>query len=97
MATLVLRASIVFFTFIFFKEGCMQLKFSQALAGMRQAQQFCDANDPALGGLIARGARAGFDSATTRLAGLAEAQEAHRIQASGELANERRLASDLRR
>lgn len=75
----------------------MQLKFTQALAGMRQAQQYCDANDQALGGLSARGARAGFDATTERLASFAKAQEAHAIQASGELQNERQLVRDLRR
>jgi hypothetical protein len=67
------------------------------LAGRRQAQRFLDANNSILGDLNAEGGRKDFDAVTTRLATLAQEQEAHRINASGQLSNERRLARELRR
>lgn len=75
----------------------MQLKFTQVLETMRGAQRFCDINSAALGGLNSGGGRAAFDGVVARLSALADAQEAHRIQASGELAMQRRLARQIRR
>lgn len=75
----------------------MQLRFTKSLEGMRQAQRYCDDNSALLGGVNGGGGRAAFDAAVARLAGLAELQETHRIQGSGELARQRRQALELRR
>jgi hypothetical protein len=85
------------FSHLIFKEVCMQLRYTQVLAGMRQCQRFLDANGTPLAEVNSSGARTEFDDVTARLSSFAEAQETHRINMSGELSNERRLARSLRR
>ena len=75
----------------------MQLRYTQVLAGMRQMQRYLDANGVILGDLNSGGGRAEFDRVTARLGTLAEKQDAHRMNASGELSNERKHARALRR
>jgi len=75
----------------------MQLRFTQMLAGVRQVQRFFDANGIVLAEVNSGGARKEFDDVVSRLTALAEEQETHRINASGELSSERRLARRLRR
>jgi hypothetical protein len=74
----------------------MQIRFSQVLAGMRQAQRFLDENDTALSDLNRRGSRVDFDALIVRLAAHAERQAAHQIAARGELASEKKMARRLR-
>ena len=75
----------------------MELRFTQVLAGGRQAQRFLDDHDGLLHEVNVGGARKEFDVGVTRLATLADEQTAHVIRAAGELESERRIARDLRR
>jgi hypothetical protein len=75
----------------------MQLKYSQFLAALRQAQTFLDTNTAVLGTINASGMRRDLDAAATQLEALGETQGSHLTQARGERTNELRLARSLRR
>lgn len=75
----------------------MQLKYSQFLAALRQAQSFLDTNTAVLGTINASGMRRDLDAAATQLEALGETQGSHRTQGRGERTNELRLARALRR
>ena len=75
----------------------MQQRFTQALVGLRAAQRLLDANGAAFIGVNLSGTRAEFDAITARLGTLADAQETHRMGASGGLSSEQALARELRR
>lgn len=74
----------------------MQNRFTRALVGMRQVPLFLEANEEAVGTVVTGGGTAGFERAMARLEALASAQDAFRIKAAGERANERRAARHLR-
>lgn len=69
----------------------------QFLAALRQAQHFLDVNASTLGTVNTTGARKTLDATIDTIAGLAERQDSHRIQVTGERTNELRLAEALRR
>lgn len=75
----------------------MQLRFTQMLAGLRQALRFLDANRAAVPAAHSDGGRAALAEVTTRLGTLAESQDTHRTRGSGQLSTERHLAHVLRR
>lgn len=75
----------------------MQLKYSQFLAALRQAQNFLDTNTAVLGIINASGARRELDAAATQLEALGETQGSQLRQGRGERTNELRLARSLRR
>lgn len=75
----------------------MKVRDMQFLAALRQAQNFLVANDASLGGVNATGARKTLDEMIDKLAALAEAQDSHRIQVTGERTNELALTAELRR
>jgi hypothetical protein len=75
----------------------MQLKYSQFLAALRQAQNFLDTNTAVLGTINASGARQELDAAATQLEALGETQGSQLRQGHGKRTNELRLARALRR
>jgi len=75
----------------------VQLRFTQFLTALRQAQGFLDANTAALGTINSSGAREALNESVTRLDALAAEQTAWRIKGRGELQHEKRLSRSLRR
>ena len=75
----------------------MNTRYTQFLTALRQALHYLTTNATALGTVPTSGARAALETLTTSIATLAEAQDTHRIQVSGERTNELRLAETLRR
>ena len=75
----------------------MRTSYTQFLTALRQGLHFLVTNATALGTVNTSGARAALDTLTASIATLAEVQDTHRIQVSGERTHELRLAEELRR